>query len=64
MCLHGGLSPNIPFVDDISTIDRVREIPESGSMSDIVWSDPDSTLENWAISNRGAGYLFPHKAVL
>lgn len=44
MCLHGGLSPNIPFVDDISTIDRVREIPESGSMSDIVWSDPDSSL--------------------
>ena len=33
-------------------------------MSDIVWSDPDSSLESWAISNRGAGYLFPHKAVL
>ena len=32
-------------------------------MSDIVWSDPDNSIENWAISNRGAGYLFPHKAV-
>ena len=27
LCLHGGLSPNIPYIDNISLIDRVREIP-------------------------------------
>ena len=32
-------------------------------MSDLVWSDPDANLTTWAISNRGAGYLFPHQAV-
>ena len=63
LCLHGGLSPNIPYIDNIALIDRVREIPESGPMSDLVWSDPDATLSSWAVSNRGAGYLFPHQAV-
>ena len=27
MCVHGGLSPNIPFIHDISTIYRIKEIP-------------------------------------
>lgn len=40
MCVHGGLSPSIPFVDEVDYIDRVREIPESGNMCDLVWSDP------------------------
>ena len=63
LCLHGGLSPNVPFIDSIGLIERVREIPETGPMSDLVWSDPDSHLTTWAVSNRGAGYLFPHQAV-
>ncbi len=58
MCVHGGLSPNVPFVDEIDYIERIREIPETGNMCDLVWSDPDTHTENWAISNRGAGYLF------
>ena len=26
-CVHGGLSPILPFVDGINEIDRVRDIP-------------------------------------
>jgi diadenosine tetraphosphatase ApaH/serine/threonine PP2A family protein phosphatase len=58
MCVHGGLSPNIPFLDEVDYIERVREIPETGNMCDLVWSDPDSHIEGWSVSNRGAGYLF------
>ena len=42
-CVHGGLSPSLPFVDGISYIDRRHDIPENGPMCDLVWSDPDPT---------------------
>lgn len=62
MCVHGGLSPSLPLLDNIACISRVQEIPESGSLGDLVWSDPDTNITAWAVSNRGAGYLFPHNA--
>ncbi|ELU38222.1 metallophos domain-containing protein [Rhizoctonia solani AG-1 IA] len=34
------------------------EIPHEGAMADLVWSDPDSEKEDFAISPRGAGYTF------
>ncbi|KAE8136587.1 hypothetical protein BDV38DRAFT_283799 [Aspergillus pseudotamarii] len=40
-CLHGGLSPSISHLDDIRAIDREQEPPHSGSMCDLLWSDPD-----------------------
>jgi diadenosine tetraphosphatase ApaH/serine/threonine PP2A family protein phosphatase len=39
-CLHGGLSPDLHTIDDIEDIDRICEIPTSGSFGDLVWSDP------------------------
>lgn len=56
-CVHGGLSPDIKLLDQIRTINRVQEIPHEGAFGDLVWSDPDDT-ESWAVSPRGAGWLF------
>jgi len=64
LCLHGGLSPSVPFVEAIAEIERVQDIPESGPMCDLVWSDPDPTeKEGWSVNNRGAGYLFSKQVV-
>ncbi|KAJ1975664.1 phosphoprotein phosphatase PP4 catalytic subunit [Dimargaris xerosporica] len=41
-CVHGGLSPSIQTVDQIRTIDRKQEVPHTGAMCDLLWSDPDS----------------------
>uniref|UniRef100_A0A0G4IC55 Serine/threonine-protein phosphatase n=1 Tax=Chromera velia CCMP2878 TaxID=1169474 RepID=A0A0G4IC55_9ALVE len=57
LCLHGGLSPDVKFIDQMRLIMRVQEIPHEGPFGDIVWSDPDDVL-TWAINPRGAGWLF------
>ena len=60
LCVHGGLSPDIKTLDQIRTIERHCEIPHKGAFCDLVWSDPEE-VDSWAISPRGAGWLFGSK---
>ena len=57
-CIHGGLSPVIQKIDDIKTLDRVKDIPTEGPIADLVWSDPEENTVGFRVSERGAGYLF------
>lgn len=41
----------------IRVIDRNCEIPHEGPFCDLMWSDPEE-IETWAVSPRGAGWLF------
>lgn len=41
----------------IRVIDRNCEIPHEGPFCDLMWSDPED-IETWAVSPRGAGWLF------
>jgi diadenosine tetraphosphatase ApaH/serine/threonine PP2A family protein phosphatase len=56
-CVHGGLSPKLPFLESLSLIDRKCELPEESSIADLLWSDPGNVNE-WHASSRGAGYTF------
>ena len=58
-CIHGGLSPECKTIDQIRVFDRRCE-PRDGPLSDLIWSDPDD-IETWAMSPRGAGWLFGTK---
>ncbi|KAH6613382.1 Metallo-dependent phosphatase-like protein [Chaetomium tenue] len=60
LCVHGGLSPEIRTIDQIRVVARAQEIPHEGAFCDLVWSDPED-IETWAISPRGAGWLFGYK---
>jgi serine/threonine-protein phosphatase 4 catalytic subunit len=58
LCLHGGLSPSLQSLGQIRQLDRKQEVPHDGAMCDLLWSDPDSVIDGWRQSPRGAGYLF------
>jgi serine/threonine-protein phosphatase 6 catalytic subunit len=60
LCVHGGLSPVISTLDQIRLLERNQEIPHEGPFCDLMWSDPED-IENWAVSQRGAGWLFGSK---
>lgn len=62
LCVHGGLSPSLYSIDHIRDIDRKQEPPHDGAMCDLLWSDPED-IDGWAISPRGAGFLFGHSIV-
>jgi len=58
MVVHGGLfSQENVKLDDIRKIRREREPPESGLMSDILWSDPQS-MPGRGPSKRGVGLSY------
>lgn len=60
LCVHGGLSPVISTLDQIRLLERNQEIPHDGPFCDLMWSDPDD-IDTWAMSQRGAGWLFGSK---
>lgn len=58
LCMHGGLSPELENLDQIRELTRPTEIPDSGLLCDLLWSDPDGGIEGWADSDRGVSCVF------
>ncbi|CCH62154.1 hypothetical protein TBLA_0G02130 [Henningerozyma blattae CBS 6284] len=45
-CVHGGIGPDLNYLDDINNINRFVEIPSSGLLCDLVWSDPTEDYDD------------------
>ncbi|KAI4367843.1 hypothetical protein MLD38_016467 [Melastoma candidum] len=58
LCMHGGLSPELENLDQIRQIVRPTEVPDSGLLCDLLWSDPSPNLDGWADSDRGVSCTF------
>lgn len=41
MCVHGGFSPRALSLADIDKINRFKEPPPRGALTDMLWADPD-----------------------
>ena len=58
LCMHGGLSPELVNIKCLKEIVRPTEVPDKGLLTDLLWSDPEKGVEDWAPNQRGISVLF------
>ena len=63
LCMHGGLSPDLLNFDLLKKIVRPTEVPDSGLLCDLLWSDPGENIDSWGENERGVSYTFSEKIV-
>lgn len=63
LCMHGGLSPELEKPKQILTIERPTDIPDTGLLCDILWSDPKPSEELWEENERGVSFTFNDEVV-
>ncbi|KAK4872825.1 hypothetical protein RN001_014854 [Aquatica leii] len=62
-CCHGGLSPHLEDLDQISNLKRPTKVPRKGLLCDLLWSDPNKDITGWTNSHRGVSFMFGEDVV-
>ena len=44
LCMHGGLSPELTNMEQIKRFMRPIDVPDTGLLCDLLWSDPDKDV--------------------
>jgi serine/threonine-protein phosphatase PP1 catalytic subunit len=64
LCMHGGLSPDLKSIQSIQDISRPTDIPDTGLLCDLLWSDPDKEAVDYDENDRGVSVIFGEKVVM
>lgn len=68
LCVHGGLSPRVKTLHDLFSLSKPRQYAATfdgfEAEIDLLWSDPDSDIEDFEENMRGLGYVFGVKPTL
>ncbi|XP_020245197.1 1,2-dihydroxy-3-keto-5-methylthiopentene dioxygenase 1-like [Asparagus officinalis] len=56
--MHGGLSPNLSNLDQIKSLPRPTDVPDTGLLCDLLWPDPGREIQGWGMNDRGVSYTF------
>jgi len=63
LTMHGGLSREMESVETIKSIVRPTDVPDTGLLCDLLWSDPDLQTHDWGKNERGVSVTFGVKTV-
>ncbi|VDM57766.1 unnamed protein product [Angiostrongylus costaricensis] len=58
LCMHGGLSPKLKYLDQLRQITRPIDPSNASLHIDLLWSDPDHCVKGWQANTRGLSYVF------
>uniref|UniRef100_A0A672HPK3 Serine/threonine-protein phosphatase n=1 Tax=Salarias fasciatus TaxID=181472 RepID=A0A672HPK3_SALFA len=53
-----GLSPDLQSMEQIRRIMRPTDVPDTGLLCDLLWSDPDKDVQGWGENDRGVSFTF------
>ena len=63
LCMHGGLNPDLKRINNITEKQILTNIPDTGLLCDLLWSDPDKEATEYDENDRGVNVIFGEKVV-
>ena len=50
--------PELTNLDQIRSLTRPTDVPDSGLLCDLLWSDPSRDIKGWGMNDRGVSFTF------